>query len=87
MTESSTALVRELVNEGFPKELATIVSDYALLPLPIQEVIDEFREIRELVLEWVVGLADVSPRAIFRLILPRSGSAAYRQRLRWLRMY
>lgn len=86
MTESTT-LISELVDGGFPSELATIVSDYALLPPPAQAVVNEFREIRELVLEWVVGLADVSPRAIFRLILPRAGSAAYRQRLRWLRMY
>jgi hypothetical protein len=82
MTDSSTVLVRELVMARFPTMIAIIVRDYTFPPLNMQAVINEFRETRELILEWVIGTVNVSQQSIFHLILPRPGSDEHRQRLR-----
>ena len=61
--------VRELVIARFPTMIAIIVRDYNFPLLNMKAVINEFRETRELILEWVIGTVNVSPHIVKHMLL------------------
>jgi hypothetical protein len=77
-------LTQILYDQRYPKDIADIITQYALPPVQNYNLLHEFNELCIIIRNWAHTAFEIRPTSLLFMINPRPGTREYRRRQHWL---